>query len=115
MSLTKESWEVRRDDSLIPADIIELQEQPCWKLSACGLSYHLHLKPQNVQILDRLIGDSVVKDQPANEEDIGDTGVIPGPGRPPGGGNGNPHKYSCLGNSMDQGASQAMVHGFAKR
>ena len=87
MSLTKESWEVRRDDSLIPADIIELQEQPCWKLSACGLSYHLHLKPQNVQILDRLIGDSVVKDQPANEEDIGDTGVIPGPGRPPGGGN----------------------------
>ena len=72
---------------MIPADITELQEQPCWKLSACGLSYHLYLKAQNVQILDRLIGDSVVKDQPANEEDVGDTGVIPGPGRPPGGGN----------------------------
>ena len=34
-----------------------------------------------------LPGDSVVKNQPANEEDIGDSGVIPGPGRPPGGGN----------------------------
>ena len=54
MGLTKESWEVRRDDYLIPADIIEFQEQPCWKLSACGLSYHLHLKPQKLQILDRL-------------------------------------------------------------
>ena len=37
--------------------------------------------------LTGLPGDSVVKDQPANEEDIGDSGVIPGPGRPPGGGN----------------------------
>ena len=44
----------QRSREMIPADIIELQEQPCWKLSACGLSYHLHLKPQKLQILDRL-------------------------------------------------------------
>ena len=43
-----------RSGEMIPADIIEFQEQPCWKLSAYGLSYHLHLKPQNVQIFDRL-------------------------------------------------------------
>ena len=44
----------------------------------------------------------------------GDTGSIPRSGRPPGGGNGNPLQYSCLGNPMDRGAWQATVHGVAK-
>ena len=43
--------------------------------------------------------DSVVKNLPAN---AGDVGLIPGLGRSPGGGNGNPLQYSCLGNSMDR-------------
>ena len=47
------------------------------------------------------LGDSVVKKLPAN---AGDAGVIPGSGRSPGEGNGNPLQYSCLGNSMDRGA-----------
>ena len=34
----------------------------------------------------------------------GDVDSIPGPRRSPGGGNGNPLQYSCLGNSMDRGA-----------
>ena len=51
------------------------------------------------------------KDLPAN---AGDTGLIPGSGRFPGGGNGNPLQYSCLGNSMDRGACQATVYGAAK-
>ena len=34
----------------------------------------------------------------------GDSGLIPGLGRPPGGGHGNPLQYSCLENSMDKGA-----------
>ena len=42
----------------------------------------------------------VVKNLPAN---VGDTGLIPDPGRPPGEGNGNPLQYSCLGNSVDRG------------
>ena len=50
------------------------------------------------------------KDLPAN---AGDTGLIPGSGRFPGGGKGNPLQYSCLGNSMDRGACQAIVHGIA--
>ena len=41
---------------------------------------------------------SVVKNPPANA----DAGSIPGSGRSPGGGNGNPLQYSCLGNPMDR-------------
>ena len=41
----------------------------------------------------------------------GDVGSIPGSGRSPGEGNGNPLQYSCLGNPMDRGAWQAIVHG----
>ena len=44
----------------------------------------------------------------------GDQGLIPGLGRSPGEGNGNPLQYSCLGNPMDRGAWWATVHGVAK-
>ena len=37
--------------------------------------------------------------------------LIPGSGRSPGGGHGNPLQYSCLENPMDRGAWQAIVHG----
>ena len=43
----------------------------------------------------------------------GDLGSIPGLGRSPGEGNGNPHQYSYLENPMDGGAWQATVHGLA--
>ena len=56
-------------------------------------------------------GGSVVKNLPAN---AGDAGLIPGLGRPPGGGHGNPVQYSCLENPMDRGAGQATVHGVTK-
>ena len=44
----------------------------------------------------------------------GDMGSIPGLGRLPGGGNGNPLQYFCLENPMDRGAWQATVHGATK-
>ena len=44
----------------------------------------------------------------------GDLGLMPGLGRSPGDGNGNPLQYSCLENPMDGGAWQATVHGVAK-
>ena len=44
----------------------------------------------------------------------GDLGSIPGLGKYPGKGNGNPLQYSCLDNSMDRGAWQATVSGAAK-
>ena len=51
------------------------------------------------------------KNPPANAGDVGDASSIPGLGRSPGGGNGNPLQHSCLENSMDRGAWQATVHG----
>ena len=45
---------------------------------------------------------------------VGDPGLIPGLGRAPGEGNGNPLQYSCLENPMDRGAWWATVHGVAK-
>ena len=56
----------------------------------------------------------VVKNLPANAEDIKDSGSIPGLGRSPGGGHGNPLQYSCLEIPMDRGAWRAIVHGIAK-
>ena len=52
---------------------------------------------------------TVVKSLSASVEDTGDAGSIPGLGRSPGVGNGNPLQYSCLKNSMDRGAWQATV------
>ena len=46
----------------------------------------------------------VVKNLPASAGDTGDTGLIPGSGGSPEGGNGNPIQSSCLGNPMDRGA-----------
>ena len=45
---------------------------------------------------------------------VGDLGSIPGSGRSPGGGCGNPLQYSCLGNPMDQGAWRAAVHAMVE-
>ena len=53
----------------------------------------------------------MLKNLPVN---AGDEGLIPGSGRSPGEGNGNPFQYSCLGNPMDRETWRAMVHGTAK-
>ena len=58
-----------------------------------------------------LPGGSEVKVSASN---AGDPGSIPGWGRSPGEGNGNPLQYSCLENPMDGGAWWATVHGVAK-
>ena len=54
---------------------------------------------------------SVVKNLPTN---AGDVSSIPGLGRSPGEGNGNPLQYSCLENPVDRGACQATVYGIAR-
>ena len=56
----------------------------------------------------------VVKNLPANAGDVRDAGSIPGLGRSPGGGHGNPLQYSCLENSMDGGAWWDTAHGVTK-
>ena len=54
---------------------------------------------------------SVGKDSACN---AGDSGMIPGLGRSPGEGNGNPLQYSCLENPIDRGAWQATAHAVAE-
>ena len=56
----------------------------------------------------------VVKNPPVDSGDTRDTGSIPGSGRSPGVGNGNPLQYSCQENPMGRGAWWATVHGLAK-
>ena len=56
-------------------------------------------------------GGSVVKNPPAS---AGDEGSIPGSGKSPGEGNGNPLRYSCLGNPMDRGTWWTTVHRVTK-
>ena len=62
----------------------------------------------------KISGGTKVKNPPADAGDIRGTGLIPGLGRSPGEGNGNPLQYSCLENPMDSGAWWATVHGVAK-
>ena len=56
----------------------------------------------------------VVKNPPANAGDLRAVGLIPGSGRPSGGGNGSPLQCSCLENPMDRGAWWAAVHRVTK-
>ena len=55
-----------------------------------------------------------VKNPCASAGDIRDTGLIPGSGRSPKGGHGNPFQYSCLDILIDGGAWQVTVHGVTK-
>ena len=70
--------------------------------------YYLHVP---WEVLVSFPGGSVIKNLPAN---AGDVGSVPGSGRSPGGGHGNPLPYSCLENPMDRGTWWAMVYGVAK-
>ena len=56
----------------------------------------------------------MVNNLPSNSGYTRDTDLIPGSGRSPGVGNGNPLQYSCLENPMDRGVWQATVYGVAK-
>ena len=60
------------------------------------------------------LGGTVVKNLPANAEDARDMGSIPGLGRSPREGNGNPLQYFCLENSVDREAWQATAHRVAE-
>ena len=64
-----------------------------------------------LQLIQGFLCRSAGKESACN---AGDLGSIPGSGRSPGEGNGNPLQYSCLENPMDRGAWQATVHGFTR-
>ena len=57
---------------------------------------------------------TTIKNLPCNAGDMGDAGSVPGLGRSPGGGCGNPLQYSCLNNFLDRGTWQGIVHGITE-
>ena len=76
--------------------------------AAMNIGVHVSL---SINVLTSPPGVTVVRNPPAS---TGDPGSIPGSGRSPGEGNGNPLQYSCLENPMDRGAWRAAVHGVTK-
>ena len=76
---------------------VQTQERNCWALW---------------KLWFEILGGSDGKESACS---AGDQGSIPGSGRSPGEGNGNPLQYSCLENPMDRGAWWALVHGVTVR
>ena len=75
---------------------------------------HFVFRKRNFKFLWASLVSQLVKKLPANAEDTKDVGLIPGSGRSPGEGNGNPLQDSCLENPIDSGAWRPTVHGVAK-
>ena len=98
----------RSIEIMVLIDILTLIYRPGIVLSTLDVLTHLLLI---ITLRYGFPDGAVLKNLPVNRED---TGSIPGLGRSPGKGNGNPLHYSCLGNPMDKGAWQATVHGVAK-
>ena len=80
--------------------------------SLSDITSHILIIPYICENLGGFSDGAVVKNLPANS---GDLGSIPGSGRAPGEGNGNPLHYSCLENSMDRAAWRVTTHGVTKR
>ena len=70
-------------------------------------------RPSCRMLQESIPGALVVKNLPAKEGDVRDTGSVSRWGRSPGGGHGNPLLYSCLENPMDGGACWTVVQGVA--
>ena len=75
----------------------------------------LSVNPWGIRARTVFPSDSAGKEFACSSGDSGDTGSIPGSGRPPGKGNGNPLQYFCLGNPTDRGAWWATVTGLQSR
>ena len=90
-------------------------KQPEWHLQALSFPGNytqlLSIKPLQLWASQVVL---VVKKPPANAGDLRDVGLIPGSGRSPRGGHGNPLQYSCLENPTDRGAWWAIVHRVTK-
>ena len=104
-----EDWEglLMRNESEVPWRFKRKKNWKTWVFQATRWCIHLLRLP-----LHRgFSGGLEIKNQPAN---AGDSDSIPGLGRAPGEGNGNPLQYYCLGNPMDRGDWLGTVHGVTK-
>ena len=83
----------------------------CWVWSALGHTGHSGVLREVPGAMQASPVAQMVRKPPAS---AGDLGSLPGSGRSPGGGHGNPLQCSCLENSWDRGAWRATVHGVGK-
>ena len=79
-----------------------------------SISYSYRFNCMLSKFIWAYLGALVVKNPPAKAGDVRDAGLIPGLGRCPGGGHGNPVQYSCVENPMDIGAWWATVQRVTK-
>ena len=86
-------------------------EPTCPALEVQSFKKNFYWGVVDLQCCNSFPDGSVGKESAYN---AGDLDSIPGLGRSPGGGHGNPLQYSCLENPMDRGAWQAAVHGVIK-
>ena len=125
------TWKLHNPQISVPIKKSFIGTQPCLFISllcmATSVLYgrveYFRQRPNGLQVriftvcypLQRgFPGGSVVKNQSANAGDVRDVGLIPGLGRSPGVGNGNPLQCSCLKIPMDRGALWSTDHGVAK-
>ena len=80
----------------------------CLLFSSYSWSLHVFIQAIEGNWASQVV--PVAKNLPANAGDARDMGLLPGSGRSPGGGHGNPLQYSCLENPMDRRAWGATVH-----
>ena len=80
----------------------------------CGIFFFLYCWCSKSHCYFRDVRFPSISDDKVSVCNKGDPGSIPGSGRSPGEGNGNPLRYSCLENPMDGGAWQATVHGVTR-
>ena len=114
--VTCSSWDRdSKENSAWPMRSSRLWRRQLYKQSAAtqyGVAMeHSFLKKENAWEQRGFPGGSDRKESARN---VGDPTTIPGPGRSPGEGNGNPFQYSCLENSMDRDTWRATVHGVEK-
>ena len=102
-STEEKVWDIGSDRTVRePRGVRTLHRGRSQRRASARKSYHqMHIRAS-------LVTQMVKKNLPAN---AGDLGLIPGSGRSPGEGNGNPLQYSCLENSIDRGAWRATVCG----
>ena len=103
----------------ISRDSTEKRVENTWKKKFCDIpeknrTWICHSSSTVYTALTLYLGFPGGSDSKESVCNAGDTDLIPGLGRSPGVGNGNPLQYSCLENSMDREAWRATVHGVAK-
>ena len=93
-----------------------MKDREAWHAAVLGVAKScLQLSDRmTTTIKDFRLDQNSSSDSKASACKVGDLGLIPGLGRYPGEGTGNPLQYSCLENSMDRGTWQTTVHGVAK-